>query len=382
MRAPDRGRGVYFAFYAANATILPVLALYYESLGVTGARLGLLTALWPAGSVLGASLWGAVADSTGNHRRVLSVAILAAVAGAQLFLTGESFLVLVPIVMLFSLSVAPVGPMLDNAVLDSLGVRGDRFGRVRLWGAIGWGVTAPLVGIVIDLFGLRIVFPLYGVLMLTLFAASMRLPVPSRRIGADVLTGFRQIANDARWRYFLLSAFAAGTGSAFIHHYLFVYLNAIGASGTLRGIALAVATVSELIVFALAARLMRRVRPQSLILASIALVGVRLVLFGLISNPIVALLPQFMHGVTFALFLVAGVTIARELAPAGMGTTAQALFTSTSMGAGGIAGALLGGILYRYMTVTRVYLFAGLAEIAIAAIFLLERRRRLGRARR
>jgi len=386
-----RGKGVYFFFYAANAALLPVLTLYYQSIGVTGARLGVLAAIWPAGSILGASLWGAIADSTGHHRRVLSFAIVAAIASAQLFLVaegfageiifGDVFLALLPIVALFAIAAAPVGPMLDNAVLEDLGTESDRFGRIRLWGAIGWGISAPLVGWLIDLSGLRIVFPIYGALMLLLFATSFLLPVPRGRIGADIVSGFRAIAKSPRWRYFLLSVLVTGTGSGFIHHYLYIYLDAIGGSGTLLGVSLAVATASELIVFGLADRIFRRVRPQSLILVSMGLVGVRMVLYGIIDNPILALLPQFMHGLTFSLFLVAGVAIAKELAPPGMGTTSQALFTGTNMGAGGIAGALLGGLLYRSMPVTSVYLVAGVAEIALAAVFVLVRLARRKRYR-
>ena len=377
----SRGKAAYFAFYAANAALLPVLTLYYESLGITGARLGLLASLWPAGGLVGASLWGAVADSTGRHRSVLSLAIVAAIAGGQLFLLGESFPALVAIVAFFAISVAPVGPMLDNAVLEDLGSRSERFGRVRLWGAIGWGVSAPVVGRLTDLTGLRIVFPVYGALMLVLLAASYLLPVSHGRIGANVVRGFRTIAGSPRWRTFLLSVLVTGTGSAFVHHYLYLYLSSIGGSGTLRGVALAVATASELVVFGLADRLLRRVRAQLLILVAMGLVGVRLVLFGVITSPVVALIPQFMHGVTFSLFLVAGVAIARELAPPGMGATAQALFTGTSMGAGGIAGALLGGLLYRSMSVASVFLVAGVAEILLAAGFLVAhlRRRDAGR---
>lgn len=380
MLASRRGTAVYLLFYAANATVLPVLTLYYETLGVTGARLGFLAALWPAGSVLGASLWGAVADATGRHRLVLAVTMVLAAVSAQLFLAAPGFALLVPVVAAFSIAVAPVGPMLDHAVLEDLGDRQERFGRVRLWGAIGWGVAAPVVGVVVDRVGLSSVFPVYGVLMIGLFLASFTLRIPRTRLGAGVFSGFASIAKDPRWRYFLLTVFVAGTGSTFIHHYLFIYLNSIGGSGTLRGVALAVSTVSELVVFGFADRLLRRVRPLSLILVAMGGVGVRMVLYGIISDPLIALLPQLMHGMTFSLFLVAGVSIARELAPEGMRATAQALFTSVHMGAAGVTGALLGGILYRSMSAADVFLVGGVAELVFLAVFLIARRAGIGRA--
>jgi MFS transporter, PPP family, 3-phenylpropionic acid transporter len=42
----------------------------------------------------------------------------------------------------------------------------------------------------------------------------------------------------------------------------------------------------------------------------------------------------------------AGVTFAGEIAPPGLGATAQSIFYSTVMGFGGMAGALAGGILF------------------------------------
>ncbi|MFW5688607.1 MAG: MFS transporter, partial [Spirochaetota bacterium] len=356
MSASSRGRWVYLAFYAANAALLPVLTLYYESVGVHGARLGVLAAIWPAGSVLGASLWGAVADASGRHRLVLSGTIIASALLAQALFLGEGFVTLVPIVTVFALSVAPVGPMLDNSVLLDLGTRQERFGRVRLWGAIGWGVSAPLVGLLIDRTALAIVFPIYGLLMFVLLATSLTLPVPRTSIGSGIFGGFARIAGDRSWRFFLLLVLAAGTGSAFVHHYLFIYLAEIGGTGTIRGLALAVATLSELLIFGLADRILARVRARLLIVIAMAAAGIRMVAMGFIADPWLALGPQLLHGMSFSLLLVAGVDIARRLAPEGMGATAQALFSGTHMGAGGIAGALIGGVLYRSMPVSRVYL--------------------------
>jgi hypothetical protein len=46
-------------------------------------------------------------------------------------------------------------------------------------------------------------------------------------------------------------------------------------------------------------------------------------------------------------------------------------FSGTHMGAGGIAGALLGGFLYRYMSAGHVYLVAGVGELVLVAALLL-----------
>jgi PPP family 3-phenylpropionic acid transporter len=370
-----RGRSVYILFYGATAAILPILTLYYESQGVSGTQLGILAALWPAGSMVGASLWGAVADGTGRHRLVLSFAILGTVVVSQTIRLGSSFLSLAPLVALFALAAAPIAPMIDHGVIRSLGNNHERYGRVRFWGAVGWGVSAPLVGIAIDRFSLGIAFPIHGVLLLGLFAMSFTLPISGEGRGVDVRSGLREIIRSRPWRQFLLVVFVTATGGAVVNHFLFIYLSGIGASATLRGISLTVATVSELAVFGLADSILRRFRAHTLLLVSMGAVALRLLLYGVISNPYLALAPQVLHGLTFSLRLVAGVEIARRLAPKGMGATAQALFTGTNMGAAGIAGALIGGFLYRFVAVSDVLLFAGIAELVFLGVFIVFGRR-------
>lgn len=382
MLASRRGTAVYLLFYAANAALLPVLALYYESIGVTGTRLGVLTALWPAGNVLGASLWGAVADATGRHRLVLGLAILGAASLAQLVGVGTGFVMLLPAVSAFAVAAAPIGPMLDHAVLEDLGERHNRFGRVRLWGAVGWGGAAPLVGLIVDKAGLRSVFPIYAAAMLGLLVTTFPLRIPHTRLGAGIFGGLATIVRSPQWRRFLVTVFLIGTGGTLTHHYLFVYFASIGGSGSLRGIALAIATLSELAVFLFAERITHALRPSRLILVAMGGVGVRMILYGVIADPVVALLPQLLHGVSFALVLIAGVATARRLAPPGMGATAQALFSATHMGLGGVAGALLGGALFTRLTVPQAFLVVGVGELLLTAILLATGRSATLRSRR
>lgn len=360
---------VFLFYYAAASVVVPVLTLYYQEAGVSGQLLGVLAAIWPAGTVVGAAIWGAVADATGRHRLVLVVATLTAIGSAQLFLFATSFVTLAPIIVMFSLAMSPIIPVVDNAVLDSLGRERSKYGRVRLWGAVGWGVAAPLVGVLIDSLGLRVVFPVYGALMLLTLAVSFLLPVGTAHLRAEIRAGIRMMAADRRWGAFLLIVMIRGIGGAFILHFLFIYLAEIGGSGTLRGVALAIATVSELFVFFFAHRVLERFGPRRTILFALGATAIRLLLYAIVSNPYLALAVQLMHGLTFSLFLVAAVNYAKELAPEGMGATAQAAMTSTNIGAGGIIGALLGGVLYQRVGLTSMFLTASLFLFLACGLF-------------
>ena len=53
-------RAFYFIYYAAAASLIPFLTLYYQGLGLTGREIGILTSVAPLLTLVGASVWSAV----------------------------------------------------------------------------------------------------------------------------------------------------------------------------------------------------------------------------------------------------------------------------------------------------------------------------------
>jgi PPP family 3-phenylpropionic acid transporter len=53
-----------FLLFVATAFVLPFLVLYYQSLGFSGAQIGLLSGLTPLVIMIGAPFWTGLADKT------------------------------------------------------------------------------------------------------------------------------------------------------------------------------------------------------------------------------------------------------------------------------------------------------------------------------
>ena len=68
----------YLLYFGAGACVFPYFVLYYQSLGFTGAQIGLLSAIAPLISLIGAPFWTGIADTTGRHKLIMSLAILVA----------------------------------------------------------------------------------------------------------------------------------------------------------------------------------------------------------------------------------------------------------------------------------------------------------------
>ena len=77
-----------------------------------------------------------------------------------------------------------------------------------------------------------------------------------------------------------------------------------------------------------------------------------------------------MHGPTFAAVWMAGVAYIADIAPVGLGNTAQGIFTGIVMGLGSALGAFLGGYLYQSVGFSRMFIWTAISVLAAFSIFM------------
>jgi PPP family 3-phenylpropionic acid transporter len=340
-------KAFYFCFYAAAAALMPFLALYYESQGLSGRQIGFLAGISPLVGLIAAPLWSALADFSRRHKAIWMISITGAITMAFVLSRVSFFLYLIPVVILFAFFAAPIVPLADNAVLALLVGRKDQYGRQRIWGAIGWGVAAPLIGQLIETWGLQWSFWGYAIIMFVSLLIVQRIPLNQVDQQVPFWQGTRSLLSNRSWLLFLFLVFVGGAGQAVIHNYLFLYMNEMGASKTLMGLALTIATISELPMFFFADRLLARWSARGLFVFGTIMYVFRAMFLSLINMPQLILFTQLFHGLTFTAMWVAGVSYADEIAPSGLGATAQGLFNGIFMGIASATGAIVGGILYQ-----------------------------------
>ncbi|MCB0240747.1 MAG: MFS transporter, partial [Anaerolineae bacterium] len=326
-----------------------------------------LTAIPPLIALFAASLWGGLADATHQHRRLLGLAMAGAIVCVLALSQASSFLLLGVLIVGYAFFFAPINPLVDNSAMEMLGERKNQYGQLRLWGAIGWGVSAPLIGRLVETHGLRWSFLGYALIMALGLVVILRLPISETSIGSSFWHGFRVLMARRRWILFLIVVFVAGLGAGILNNYLFLYMNQLGASETLMGLALTVATLSELTVFALSGRMLQRWGTGRMLAASIVAMVIRMLAYSVVTTPWAVLVIQLLHGFTFAALWTAGVSYANSAAPRGMGATAQGVFSGVTMGLAAATGAFVGGWLYQGVGPVLMFRWAGIG-IALALL--------------
>ncbi|KAL3805529.1 hypothetical protein ACHAW5_004341 [Stephanodiscus triporus] len=142
-------RLLYLTYYAGQGALMPYLPVYFHSLGHSGSAVGTIGAVRPLTTFLLAPMWGAL--SSGPERRVHSLLHFAFVSGLMLqTLVGAFPSLRYLLVTTFASAAlnAPVKSLIDSVVMSRLTDEKDRhqFGRMRLWGQIGFGIGSSVVG--------------------------------------------------------------------------------------------------------------------------------------------------------------------------------------------------------------------------------------------
>jgi PPP family 3-phenylpropionic acid transporter len=336
----------YFCWFAALGFYIPYIGLYYRAAGLDLAQIGLLVALPGLLQIAATPLWGLIADGLQIHRVLLPLAVAGTLAPVLLSGQTGSFELLLALVAILALFTAPVTPLADSATLALLGDQRSRYGALRVWGAVGWGISTLAAGTLVQRLGLKIVFPSYALIGALAVVVAIFLPrasLPNVDLRAAALTMVR----DVRWARFLAGIFLIGCCNAIINGFLSLYLQDLGAGGEQIGIAIAIASVSELPVLVFAPLVLRRWGARPLLICAGLLYALRAGIYVLAPSLGWALAAQVLHGPCFAALWAGGVDEAHRLAPKGMEVTAQSLFGTMFFGVATAIASVLAGWIYR-----------------------------------
>jgi PPP family 3-phenylpropionic acid transporter len=177
----------YFAYAGLFGTYAP---LWFQSLGYGSFAIGSLTSLQSATRLFSPYAWGWVADHTGRREPLLRIAVGAALVASAGFLIAGAYVWIAGVTMLLFVCTAGVVPISEAALAHRVSDGGKvdiaRYGRVRMWGSVGYIVTVGASGFALQAAGVAS-FPLFvsGLLGL-LLVATFRLPATSEPSHSEV----------------------------------------------------------------------------------------------------------------------------------------------------------------------------------------------------
>ena len=369
MRASLWMRAAYWGFYAAIGCFWPYIALYYRRLGLSGPELGLVSAIPALATAFLAPGWGVLSDRFGIHRFILRSALVAAAVVALLLRQATGFATVLPLVILLALVAAPI-----PSLMDSYGVRvseqaGVAFGQVRVWGSIGYTVTAWLLGWLMGGSVSSLFLAGYAGALLFTCAATFGLPSMNVRASKQVWRGAAQVVRRPAVLVLLVTVYLISSSTSSMFNFFGIFLTELGASMGLIGTANSLAAISELPALIFGGWLLARLGARRMLMLALCVYIVRMVSYTLLPSPRWVLLVQLSHGLSFGIYLMASVTLVHQLVGEELAATAQGLLAS-SFSFGQITGSLAGGALLDRIGVIGIYRVSAVVMLLALVVFL------------
>jgi PPP family 3-phenylpropionic acid transporter len=363
----------YLSYFGAVGVIQPYLPVHLAALGYSAGAIGVLLGLWNAARVIGPLAVAVRADAHADRLRVLRLLGLASLASAAVVATARLPLAVGGALVLLSLSFHGLMPVYDAHAIERLGSRAHRYGRLRLWGSIGFVLTAGATGFLVSARGPGAIR--YALVALVALTALVLWTVPRAAAARGPAMGraeFVRALRDRRLVTFLAVCFLHLAGFGAYYGFYSLYLLGAGYGSGTVGLLWGTGVLAEIALFVAGPRILARRPLPRLLEVSLAATVVRWLLVAAFPGVLgVQVLAQLLHLASFGLFHSVTVLLGPALLPAGATVRAQALVSGIGWGAGGAAGSLLAGALWERLGPQPVFL--GAAALAGAA-WLLARR--------
>lgn len=346
-------RGFYFLTFFGLGVYAPYMSIFLKSRGLSGAEVGTVWALLPLGAVIAPPLWGMVADKFRNRKiLIISLTLVSGVLFACLLGT-RTFWVLAGTLFLYSTFRSSTLPLVESATLEYLShsPRENECGRIfaygdfRLWGGVGFILASLTIGYLVDAFSIRMMVYVY--LVAAAVQAFLGFALPSEggerqdRLGSEIVALLKR----KDFVTFLLAGFILRASHGPMWTFLPIHLRELGFSGWTIGWSFSVGVIAEVIFLIFSHRFLKRFGVKSLLMAASGGAALRWWLYSLAQEPWSFLAISLLHSLTFAAFHVASVTFVERVTPNSLKSSGQAFFSASTYGGGGIAGALLSGVL-------------------------------------
>jgi MFS transporter, PPP family, 3-phenylpropionic acid transporter len=361
--------GAYFFYFAYLGAFAPYFSLYLSALGMTAAGIGVVMALPQLVRIFAPYLWGWLADRGGRCLIIARVATLAGVVVYCGLFADAGFEVLIAVVLLMSFFLSAALPLTEVVTFAHLGSKESRYGRIRVWGSIGFIAAVLIVGYLLDRLPVAALLWILLTLLLGTLAALMFVPeAPTAEHphdGASISQVIRHPHVIALISACALMAIAHGPYYTFYSIYLVDHGYSKGAVGWLWG----VGVICEIAIFYWMSHLFRAYTLRQVLIASFALAALRFALIAWFADSLIMLLlAQVLHAASFGSFHAAALGLINQHFPGRYQGRGQAIYTSLSFGLGGTLGALYAGYAWERFGAAMTFTGAGLCALAGMAI--------------
>lgn len=337
----------YFLYFAFLGVYLPYFSVYLHDLGYNAWQISLLMALMQLMRLAAPNLWSYLAETDGRSSRVIQGSTLLSLLCFLALFVVRGFNVTFIVIALLCFFWSAALPLIEALTLEQLGQNPERYGRIRMWGSIGFILTVQLTGSLLEFLSIKLLLWWLLAWLLLLLISTGLLPEGHLDHTSQDPVSLRKLLQRPGFIALLWATFLMAAAHGPLYVFLSIHLLQKNYSSGWVGALWSLGVIAEILAFMWMPQLLRAIQMRTLLLLTFAAAMLRFVLIAWFADSLpLIIFAQLLHGLTFGVFHGAMINILRDWFPGHEQPRAQALYGSISFGAGGLAGGLLAGLIW------------------------------------
>jgi MFS transporter, PPP family, 3-phenylpropionic acid transporter len=370
------------SYFAHIGFFNPYLPLWLQDMGLSLLAISLLTSIQASTRLFAPYAWGALSDHTGERTRILRFCALVAFLSALLLFWPWPVWMLALVLFVMFTHTSSMMPMTEAAMAHLVSADGKfdarRYGRVRLWGSLGFLVTVLFAGVWFEWRGMQD-FPAWTVISLLCVLISVAC-LPDLKEAPhphDDSPSVLSILQRPPVRWFFTALFFHVLAHIAIFVFYSLYLDKLGYGKAVIGLLWGVSVVVEIAWFFVQSRWFPRFSLSAWLVIASAVLVLRMAMTAWGGGHLwVLFIAQCLHAITFAAHHMACIAMLSHYFPGRLRGRGQALYTTIGYGFTGVTGALLGGWISQHWGLHTLYLWSVVpAVLALACALVVWRLR-------
>lgn len=362
--------GFYFFYFAFVGAMAPYWGLYLRSLTFNAFQIGVLMSLLQVMRIFAPNIWGHVADRTGKRVAIVQIAAAVSLVSFIGVFLGTGFWWLFAVMSVISFFWSASLPLVEATTLSHLKDRSDRYGLIRLWGSVGFILVVVGLGAALDYWPIRLLLWVVMVLLIGIVLFARFIPEAEAAQLETEQVSLKGVLRRPEVVALLVAAMLMAAAHGPYYTFFTIHLVDAGYSKTAAGWLWALGVICEVGVFMVMPRVLKSIRPEKVLLASLFAAAARFLLIGwFVDNLLLLLLSQLLHALTFAAYHAAAIGLVHRHFRGRNQARGQALYNSLAFGVGGSIGSLYSGLAWQTLGGAQTYAIAAIFALVGAAVF-------------
>jgi PPP family 3-phenylpropionic acid transporter len=364
--------GFYFFYFSLLGGSAPFLALYFDHLGFSAARIGELVAIPMLMRCVAPNIWGWLGDYTGQRLAIVRFGAICTLLSFAGIFVSKTYAWLALIMALHAFFWHAVLPQFEVITFAHLKDKAERYSQIRLWGSIGFIVAVVGMGelferVSLDAYPWTLVLIMAGIVLASLWVPNVQAQVRNSESHGSFL---KQLCQPNILAFYVCAGLMQLSNGPY-YTFLSLHLESLGYARGSIGQLWALGVVAEIVMFIFMAKILARFSLRAVLLGSFLITAVRWLLLGNLADHVwVLLIAQVMHAATFGSFHAAAMHFVQRTFPERQQGQGQALYAALA-GVGGALGALYSG--YSWHSLGAAWTFSLASFFALVAVFITAR---------